>query len=116
MEQVEFYYDSINRNAIIVKPKTPFFNWLNHVFPVDEPIQKLDENTIYLIREMDSNQDIRTWLKKNFEDVFVNELNDWSSDKSTWPKNRTYKMFTDWFDVEIHSMVLDLEESPVTKD
>lgn len=116
MEQLDFYYDSINRNAIVVKPKAPFFNWHNDVFPKDKPIHELDDNTIYLIREMDSNQGIRTWLKKNFGDIFVNELNDWSTNKESWPKNRTYKMFADWFDVEVHSMVLDLEESPVTKD
>ncbi|SRR5690554_3545129 len=116
MGQFEIYYDSIDRNAIVVKPKAPLSNWLNRVFPADEPIQEFDDNTIYLIREMDSNQDIQTWLKKNFDGIFINELNNWSTDKDSWPKNRTYKMFTDWFDVEIHSMVLDLEESPVTKE
>lgn len=116
MEPLEYYYDSINRNAILVKPKEPFFTWQNQVFPDEEPIHELDENNIYLIREMDSNETIKKWLKNNFDDVFTNELNDWSADKVTWPKNRNYKMFTDWFTIEIHSMVLDLEEFPVTKD
>ena len=116
MEPLEFYYDSINRNAIIVKPKEPFFNWQNHTFPDEEPIHEVEENNIYLIREMESNQAIRNWLKRNFDDIFINELNDWCADKDSWPKNRSYKMFTDWFDIETHSMIMDLEESPVTKD
>ena len=61
MEPLEFYYDSINRNAIIVKPKEPFFNWQNHTFPDKEPIYEVEENNIYLIREMESNQAIRNW-------------------------------------------------------
>ena len=116
MKPFEYYYDTINRNAIIVKPKDPFFNWQNQVFPDDEPIHNLEENNIYLIREMDDNHAIRNWLKKNFNDIFSNELNDWCSNEKLWPEKRTFKMFADWFDLEIHSMILDLEEGPVRKD
>ena len=115
-EPISFFYDSIDRNAIIVKPKKPFFDWLNSVIKEKEPITINDENNIYLIREMDSNEEILKWIKRNFNMIFVNELNDWYSDEETWPKRRTYKMFSEWFDVEICSMVLDIEDYPVTKD
>ncbi len=116
MEPLEYYYEPINRNAIVVKPKAPFFNWHNQVYSDEKPMLELDENNIYLIREMDSNEDVRKWIKKNFKDIFINEVNDWCADKSLWPKKMTYKMFSDWFDVEVHSMVLDMEEEHVTKD
>ncbi len=30
-EPITFFYDSINRNAIVVKPKKPFFDWVNGI-------------------------------------------------------------------------------------
>jgi len=89
---------------------------LNKIFKDEHPVSDIGENNIYLIREMGSNEDIKKWIKKNFDNLFINELNDWYSDESGWPTNRNYKMFTEWFNVEIHSMVLDFEEFPVTND
>ncbi len=117
MEPIPYFYESVNRHAIVLKPKQPFFDWLQAAEPDNkDPITSLDEQNVYLIREMEHNGKVRIWIKKHFEELFTNELNDWFIDENLWPKNRTYKMFTDWFDVEVHSMVLDLEEGPVEKD
>jgi hypothetical protein len=43
-------------------------------------------------------------------------LNNWHTDEKDWIQKRTYKLFTEWFDIEIHSMILDLEETAITKD
>ncbi len=115
-DPIPYYFDPINRNAILVRPKKPFYDWLNGIFKAENPTTDKGENNIYLIREMGSNEEVQKWIKKNFDNLFVNELNDWYIDESGWPTNRTYKMFCDWFDVEINSMVLDLEDFPVTKD
>jgi hypothetical protein len=115
-EPIPYFYDSIDRNAIIVRPKKPFYNWLNSVFPEDKPTSSKDENNIYLVREMDNNEAVLKWIRKNYEKIFINELNDWYTDEEGWPDNRTYKMFVEWFDIEICSMILDLEDFPVTKD
>jgi len=114
-EPIPFFYDAIDRNAIIVRPKKPFYDWLSSVFPADKPTSSTDENNIYLIREMDNNEAILKWLRKNYEKIFLNELNDWYTDEEGWPENRTYKMFAEWFDIEICSMVLDLEDFSVKK-
>jgi len=116
IKPIPYFYDSINRNGISVRPKKPFFDWLNKIFKDEQSISDKEESNIYLIREMDNNEKIEKWIKKNFDKLFVNELNDWYTDESKWPTNRTHKMFSDWFEVEIHSMILDLEEVPVTKD
>ena len=115
-ESIPYFYEPINRNAILVRPKKPFFDWLELIFHEEQTISDTEENNIYLIREMGSNENIKKWIKKNFDNIFVNELNDWYTDESVWPPNRTYKMFSEWFEIEIHSMVLDLEEFPVTKE
>ena len=113
-EPIPYYFDPINRNAIIVKPKKPFFDWVNAIDDTDK-IEEVDENNIYLIREMDSNFDVQEWINDNYEALFANELNDWYTDESLWPKDRTHELFSEWFKVEIHSMILDLEDFPVTK-
>ncbi len=105
----------ICRNAIKVKIKQPFFNWLNKLYPED-PIYSDDEDNIYLIKEMDDNESVLKWLKKNFDKIYKIELDNWHSNSKDWPANRTYKKFTEWFDIEISSMIYDMEKFPVKKD
>ena len=116
MEQIPYFFESIDRNAIIIRPKEPFFNWAKSVFPDDEDINENDENNIYLVKEMDSNEEVLQWIKRNYEMIFVNELNDWYTDEDKWPQKRTYKMFSEWFEAEICSMILDLEDYEITKE
>jgi len=113
--QISYFYDIINRNAIVIKPKKPFLDWINKLDPLN-PITDLDEGTIYLIKEKDSNEEIEKWLKRNFEKIFQNELNDWHTYENDWPQKRTFKLFKEWFGYEIHSMVLDIEETHIEKN
>lgn len=114
MEPIPYFYDSIDRNAIVVKAKKPFFDWVNSVFDDEQQIED-HENNIYLIKEMDSNEHVLKWIKQNFDKIFVNELNDWCTDEDFWPEHRDYRTFQKWFDIEICSMILDIEDKPVTK-
>jgi hypothetical protein len=111
-----FLYETINRNAIIVRPQKPYFEWVNSLNDEYSMVDERDENNIYLIREMNSNEEILRWVKRNFDKLFVNELNDWCTDEGLWPKKRTFAMFSKWFQVEVASMILDLEDFEVTKD
>jgi hypothetical protein len=45
--------------------------------------------------------------------IFENELAGWYTVEETWPKNRTFAMFQDWFDVSFISMVNDLAAEPL---
>ena len=116
MDPIPYFYESIDRNAILVRPKQAYFDWANSVVADGKPISTRDECNIYLIREMSSNEEVLRWVKEHFDELFVNELNDWYTDEERWPQDRSYEMFAEWFDVELHSMVLDLEDGPVTKE
>lgn len=116
MMQIPVFFDCVNRNAFVVKAKKPYIDWAISVFD-DKPTDfSKEENNIYLIREMDCNEEIAKWIRRNFDPIFQNELNDWCTDEKRWPQKRSYKLFTEWFDIEISSMVLDLEDFPVEKD
>ncbi|HNX21889.1 MAG TPA: hypothetical protein PKG88_05935 [Bacteroidales bacterium] len=115
MEPIPYYYDPINRNAIVVHIKKPFYDWLISIEP-QSSVQVEMEGNIYLIKEKDSNEAIENWLKRNYDKIFQNELNDWYTNEIKWPQQRTFKMFKEWFDYKIISMVLDMEETEISKD
>jgi hypothetical protein len=114
-EPIPYFYESINRNAIVIKPKKVFFDWVNSIYPED-PIVDPNEGNVYLIKEKETNVAIEKWLQRNFDKIFINELNDWHTDEKDWPQKRNYILFKEWFNVEIHSMILDLEDAAIEKE
>ena len=42
-------------------------------------------------------------------ETFESMLAGWLRDPSGWPKNRTFKMFREWFETQMSSMVEDLD-------
>ena len=110
--QDDFKENYINRSAVILKPLQPFLDWLNHLYPDDE-MDDGNEVNIYLVSE--EIDDVEVWLKKKFDTFFMMELNDWHTNKKEWPQRRNYKMFKQWFNIEISTMIYDLEKKPVFK-
>ena len=68
------------------------------------------------LQEHDTNKEVIKYLKKNFDRVFCSELWSWDMDENNWPKNRTYKLFTEWFEVTTHCILYDLEKYPINKE
>ncbi|MHB0756694.1 hypothetical protein [Polaribacter sp. M15] len=114
-KETDFTENYINRSAISLKPLQPFIDWHNSVYP-DSKIDDsdLDEVNIYLIKNSNF-FDIENYLKKKFDLYFKMELEDWCNDRKTWPKRRNYKMFKQWFRVDISTAIYDLENTPVIK-
>jgi hypothetical protein len=106
----------INRNAVIIKPKSPFFEWLRKIYFPEQPRQLQDERNIYLLPDYESEKEIKKYLKKNFDRIFCSELWGWNTDEKTWPANRTYKMFTEWFDVKIEYMLYDMANYGIERE
>ena len=101
----------INRGAIILKCKQPFIKWVNAADPVekDPDITAADVNrdrTVYLVSDADA-ENYEEWVNLNYKVLFENVLYDWFTDESLWPKNRTKKMFDEWFDVKCYSVLID---------
>jgi len=110
----------INRAAVILKYKAPFIQWVNDADPYkDNPGITLEsENkdcTVYLILEDDAEK-LEEWISLNFEQLFESEIEDWYTDESLWPKNRTRKLFDEWFDVECHSVLIDTVDGKIIDD
>lgn len=115
MIEPTLYLESVNRNAILVKAKKPFYDWINYIDP-EFPVVDNDEGTVYLIKELDTKDKIERWLKRNYDQLFRNELNDYHTFEQDWPQKRTFRIFKEWFSVEITSMIVDMVDKPLEKE
>jgi hypothetical protein len=107
----------LNRNAIILKPKQPFIEWINsHDGEVMTLETILGDLTVFLIPENDSEEDFFEELEHNWSNLFEDELNGWYTDEAMWPQDRTYAMFREWVEVTWHSVVEDLGDGGIVDD
>ena len=113
MEPLTYYYEMVNRHAITAKPRQPLLTWINALYP--DMSEDGSETTVYLVNARNTSEDTEKWLKRNFNEIFENELNERHTDENDWPQKRTYKLFKEWFDTEIHTTVVDIEDSPIRK-
>jgi len=107
--------DTLNRSVIVVKPKQPFLDWLHAADPTNLNLTLQDvlrEPTIYLIPECDTDEDVAEVLNELCEEIFEEQLAGWYTDSSTWPCDRSYDLFRQWFDYQHHSMLVDLATNP----
>ncbi len=104
----------VKRAAITVAPKQPYIDWANSL---DEDgvkiVSSLPERHVYLIADVSDvfpfDRDVI--VRPYFKAIFDEELNSWHRREREWPARRTYETFLECFEVEVHSMVLNLQGS-----
>ena len=107
---------TLNRSAMVIKPKQPFLDWLHSADPTSRSLtlQELaQEPTVYLIPECDTKDDVRQALCELCGEIFLEELSGWFTDTTTWPQDRSFDLFCRWFEFEHHSMLIDLCDGPL---
>jgi hypothetical protein len=87
--------------------------WVWKIFPDDK--DEFSENNVYLVGNVESLDDLKEWIQKNYERIFENELNEWHLDETTWPENRTFQLFNDWFEIDYFTLVYDTEPEDILK-
>jgi len=71
------------------------------------PFEELrDECTAILIPEFDYREKSRNYLETICEQIFEIELESWERDRSKVAKEKRLKTFQEWFDVEIHTVMM----------
>jgi len=114
-------YPFLNRCAVIVTPKPPFWEWVNKTSETDEPllIQSRSDGNIYLVPDYEAEQNIelaiKNYLNQNYAELFVSELEAWNMDPLTFPEI-TFERFHQWFDVSSHTMIFDTVEKPLKRN
>ena len=103
----------VDRSAVVLKPTQVFLDLLKSV---DEDMPELSlaqirsNCTVLLIPEVDEPEGAVAFLDERFEEVFRNELSGWEIPQSQWPQTMDLVTFWQFFEVEIHDLVLDAVE------
>jgi len=109
----------LNRSAIILIPMQPYADWANSLDD-DGPRFVMsdadDELTVFLGPELDTVDEIDTFVTRHFDFFFEHWLAGWCTDSAQWPQRRTRRMFREWFHVRIHTMVEDVVDGPYEID
>ena len=116
MNPIPVYFDFINRTALIVKPKKPFFDWLKEIDPEDDVLDDyMDDPDVYLLPDFEDTDQMEIWLKKNFDVIFRDQMNHWYTEEDLWIEKRTFKLFNQWFVYSMHTMVWDTLNRPILR-
>ena len=104
-------FPNLNRAALVIKPKKPFYDWLAYHDPEFMLEDMVGNDKVILIPDFEEVDDCHKWLKQNHDIVFIEFLSGWYMDESYWPADRSFKLFTEWFEYSFHIMVYDADES-----
>ena len=66
------------------------------------------EPTVYLLPEYEDPSSQHEVLEEFWPGLFEAMLEGWVTDEACWPKNRNLEMFSEWFEVQMSSIVHDL--------
>ncbi|KUY56375.1 MULTISPECIES: hypothetical protein [unclassified Burkholderia] len=55
----------------------------------------------------------KRWLQKHWQVIFERTLEDRYVDERLWPQGRTLKLFKEWREIRMHSIVLDCADAPI---
>lgn len=108
----------VNRSVLLVEPADGYRAWAldeRHNVegaPVVDDIS--DEGTVYLIPDQIDTPE--SWLQENYQTIFEHELSGWSTDPDTWPTDRSFQAFQQFFSVRFCSMALDMGDDPIGLD
>jgi hypothetical protein len=104
----------VNRQVVVVRAKEPFVEWINRISASEkEPTQfslaevNRDPHT-FLIPHFDCVADAHEYLVGIKPLLFEMLLGGWYGDPELWPEDRTSEVFDEWFEVSIHTGVVDL--------
>jgi hypothetical protein len=109
--------DTIDRQAVVVLLREPVVDWVNEADP-DHPIWAEDiswRGNVYLIPRFETLEEAEDHVQAIYDEIFCNELSGWFEEQDKWPKDRTYEMFTEWFDVIYDVVVFDTLKGAIKK-
>jgi hypothetical protein len=106
----------VNHCAIVLTAKAPFIQWANGIDAAGPRYEEcfVDEGPpVYLGPDADSLEEVMEFIRKDFDLFFEEQLEGWCTDPMLWPQERTYRMFTEWFAVRVHTIVIDTVDAPL---
>ncbi len=89
--------------------------WINSLpDPAGVSVEEVNrDDTCYLLPEYSHDNEEEALITDFYDLIFEEQLMGWWTEESDWPANRSLTLFKEWFDVEFHSVVLDLVDAPL---
>ncbi len=108
----------INRTAVTITGAKPYIDWTRQT---DADANKgtitvaraRTYGSAFLLPEFELEEDIQEWVEDNAAWIFEFQLGAWTDDEATWPKERNLASFREWFNIEIHSVVVDVADDDI---
>jgi len=108
----------INRTAVTITGAKPYVDW---TLGTDADANKgaitvaraRTYGSAFLMPEFELEEDIQEWVEDNAIWIFEFQLGAWTDDETTWPPTRDLASFREWFNVEIHSVVVDVADDDI---
>ncbi len=104
----------LNRSIFVVRPTGEFLDWLISLDEEEFTLEQVaSDATAYLVPLVDCSDQLANRVADFWEQIFEDQLEEWSTDETTWPSPRSLSMFQRWFDVQLHATVIDLADLPI---
>ncbi|MDO4998181.1 MAG: hypothetical protein Q4E16_06040 [Neisseria sp.] len=106
----------VDRTAVVLKPTQHFLDWLKSTYEnaPELTLEQLRSNcSVFLVPEFDAPEEVVSYFDERYQQIFAAELAGWEENQKLWPKDMSLQAFWQFFDVEIHDMVLDMEEAQI---
>ncbi len=109
---------TLNRSAVVLKPKQPFVDWLNALPGEDKYTldQLRGEPRVILLPKFSRPGEEIGYLRKISPELFSYQLWGWYTDESAWPGQRDWNVFQEWFDIRFCSEVFDMVEKKLERE
>jgi len=108
----------INRTAVTITGAKPYIDWTlktdadaNKCALVVQRVKPY--GSAFLLPELELEEDVQEWIEENADWLFEFQLDAWTDDRSTWPAARDLRTFREWFNVDIHSIVVDMADDEI---
>ena len=102
----------LNRSAVIVKPLRPYLEWArkdDEEGLAETVFENLQEQPhIFLIPLVEDANSREAVLERSWPGLFEAMLEGWVTDEDFWPENRSLEMFLEWFEIQMVTVVQDL--------
>ena len=109
----------LNRSALRLRARPAFLEWCASVAPDDaEELTALkaqleQTGTVYMIDEVESEQDFINAVLENAKVILTNELSAWCVDTALWPEALNPELLESWFSIDTELMCFDLSAQPL---
>ena len=104
--------DILNRSAVVLRPNPSFLEWckLDDAERLAEGVFDTlrQEPCVHLVPDFEDDDEREAILREFWPALFEAMLSAWVTDEDLWPKEQTFEMFGEWFDVQTYAMIVDV--------